>query len=157
MGPEHRPEPVLAPVGHWSEAWLGRPYGAGESDCAALVADVVAERTGRRLALPGRAAGLRGRDRQIAAAADAAVETTTPADGDVVLMQLRDRRDGVGYHVGVFCVVEDAAHVLHCLAGLGVCRHPVAGIESRGYRVIGYYRPAFDAVPIPCTNHEPKR
>ena len=142
---------------HWSEAWLGRPYGEGESDCAALVADVVAERTGRRLALPGRAAGLRGRDRQIAAAAHAAVEAETPTDGDVVLMQLRDRRDGVGYHVGVYCELA-AAHVLHCLAGMGVCRHPVAGIESRGYRVVGYYRFApSDAVPIPCANCGPHR
>ena len=60
---------------HWAEAWLGRPWIAGEHDCADFVAEVLRVEFGRALDLPARAesgsgaptgATVRGWDRQIA-------------------------------------------------------------------------------------------
>ena len=127
-------------VEHWAYAWLGRPYDAVRHDCATLVEDVLRERFDVALRLPGRAAGQRGRDAQIAAAADRAVPVEVPREGDVVLMNAVGRRDGVGQHAGIWCDVAGAAHVLHCVADAGTCLHPLAGLEARGYRVVKVYR-----------------
>lgn len=126
---------------HWATRYLGRPWVDDGYDCADLVADVVADRTGRRIALPGRAAGLRGRDRQLGVGIEAVLEeTTAPADGDVALMRLAGRRAEVGYHVGVYCDTTAGPAVLHCLVGLGACLHLVETLPARGYTVTGYFR-----------------
>ena len=84
---------------HWAEAYIGRPWVAGEHDCADFVVAVLREQFGLALALPAhdpddgardRATSVRGWDRQIAALrADYAEPTDAPQDGDGVLMRAR--------------------------------------------------------------------
>ena len=97
---------------HWAEAWLGRPWIAGEHDCADFVADVLREQFGRTLDLPVHAesgsgaptgATVRGWDRQIASLrADYAVPTIAPQDGDGVLMVAKGARRLRRYHLGLW-------------------------------------------------------
>ena len=121
---------------------MGRPYHPVTFDCADLVAAVLREEFAYEVSLPGRAATLRGRDRQIQ---DVAYlhgrPVPVPAEGDVVLMRAAGRQRGVGHHVGLWCLPDGATHhVLHCVAGLGTCLHPVAGLAARGYELRGVYR-----------------
>ena len=69
---------------HWAESWLGWADG----DCADLVRAVMLQRFGLAVPLPSaREAGVRGRDGQIAAAAEAlALPVDAPLEGDVVVM-----------------------------------------------------------------------
>ena len=132
----HRP-----PAGHWAEGYVGRPHVAGAHDCADLVEAVMAERFGRRLALPGRAAGPRGRDAQVAALAGVfAAPCADPREGDAVLMRQAGRRRAVGHHIGVWCAPGGAPHVLHCLAGAGTCLHALAALPAYGLEAVGVYR-----------------
>ena len=100
------------------------------------MADVARERFGVQAALPGAAASMRGRDRQIrAAAAELGRPVQTPAEGDVVLMRAAGRRHEVGHHVGVWCDVDGAHHVLHLPAGAGACLHAVDELPARGFEI----------------------
>lgn len=131
---------------HWSGAYLGRPYVEGCYDCADLAADVLADRFGVRLRLPGRAASVRGLDAQIAAALDHDLPASAePAEGDVVLMRVLGRRYGVGHHVGVWCDLGGVPHVLHLPAGGGACLHALDDLPRRGWEVMGIHgRPRGD-------------
>lgn len=128
-------------TGHWAEAYVGRPHVAGAHDCADLVEAVTAERFGRRLGLPGRAAGPRGRDAQVAALAGVfAAPCAEPREGDAVLMRQAGRRRAVGHHIGVWCAPGGAPHVLHCLAGAGTCLHALGALPAYGLEAVGVYR-----------------
>ena len=124
---------------HWSEAYLPRRYAEGAYDCADLVADVQRERFGREVVLPSRALGVRGRDEQMRAMATAyARRADEPAEGDLVLMRAAGRRSDIGHHVGVLCLVDGRAHVLHCRP-VGTCLHPLDELERHGVELVGTY------------------
>lgn len=123
---------------HWAESWLGWSDG----DCADLVRAVMLDRYGLDVPLPSaRAAGVRGRDGQIAATADAlAAPVDDPREGDVVVMRAAGRRRSLGHHVGVRCDVGGVPHVLHRLEGAGTCLHRLDGLAAAGLEATGTYR-----------------
>ena len=131
---------------HWSDKYLGRPYLRGEFDCADLVVEVARAEFGRAVALPRHAEGVRARDEQIerltgelgrrldGAAGEA------PQDGDIALMKAAGRRLSLGHHIGVVAALPLAVCVLHCLAGVGVVRHPIDFLGDRQLELTGIYR-----------------
>ena len=123
---------------HWAETWLGWSDG----DCADLVRAVMRDRYGLDVALPSaREPGVRGRDGQIAAAAVALAEPVDdPREGDVVVMRAAGRRRSLGHHVGVWCDVGGAPHVLHRLEGAGTCLHRIDRLGGHGLETTGTYR-----------------
>ena len=135
---------------HWAEAWLGRPWVAGEHDCADFVAAVLREQFGRTLDLPAHAqsgsgaptgATVRGWDRQIASLrADYALPTTSPRDGDGVLMVAKGARRLRRYHLGLWAGIGGVAHVLHCQDGAGSILHPIRDLSLRALELEGIYR-----------------
>ena len=135
---------------HWAEAYIGRPWIAGEHDCADFVVAVLREQFGLALALPahepddgarGRATSVRAWDRQIAALrADYAAPTDAPQDGDGVLMCARGARRLRRYHLGLWADVGGAGHVLHCQAGAGSILHPIRDLALRALDLEGIYR-----------------
>ena len=138
--------PGAGAAAHWSDKYLGRPYLRGEFDCADLVVEVARAEFGRAVALPRHAEGVRARDRQIERLTGelgrrldrAAGETIQ--DGDIVLMKAAGRRLSLGHHIGVAAVLPLAACVLHCLAGVGVARHPLDCLAARQLTLTGIYR-----------------
>ena len=135
---------------HWAEAWLGRPWVAGEHDCADFVADVLRVEFGRALDLPVHAepgsgaptgATVRGWDRQIATLkGDFALPTTAPQDGDGVLMVAKGARRLRRYHLGLWAGIGGVAHVLHCQDGAGSILHPIRDLGLRALELEGVYR-----------------
>ena len=135
---------------HWAEAYIGRPWIAGEHDCADFVVAVLREQFGLALDLPahdpddgtrGRATSVRAWDRQIAAMrADYAAPTDAPQDGDGVLMRARGARRIRRYHLGLWADVGGEAHVLHCQDGAGSILHPVRDLALRALELEGIYR-----------------
>ena len=139
---------------HWAEAWLGRPWIAGEHDCADFVADVLRGQFGIALDLPAHVAPeargsagaptgatVRGWDRQIASLrADYAVPTIAPQDGDGVLMVARGARRLRRYHLGLWAGIGGVAHVLHCQDGAGSILHPIRDLGLRALELEGVYR-----------------
>ena len=129
---------ILPSEPHWAESWLGWADG----DCADLVRAVMLERFGLAVPLPSaREAGVRGRDGQIAAAAEAlAAAVDDPAEGDVVVMRAAGRTRSLGHHVGVFCDVGGVPYVLHRLAGAGAGLHRLDRLDGHGLEATGIYR-----------------
>ncbi|MDE0389878.1 MAG: hypothetical protein OXI75_14360 [Rhodospirillales bacterium] len=135
---------------HWAEAWLGRPWVAGEHDCADFVVDVLREQFDRALDLPAHAesgsgaptgATVRGWDRQIAALkGDYAELTASPRDGDGVLMVAKGARRLRRYHLGLWAGIGGVAHVLHCQDGAGSILHPIRDLGLRALELEGIYR-----------------
>lgn len=124
---------------HWSQRYVGRPYAAGVYDCAALVEAVQREEFNRALSLPAeRPAGWRSLSALIELQkANFAAPTTSPVDGDGVLMV------GRGYlnHLGVYCVIGGRPWVLHNMKRAGaVVLHRARELERYGLRIEGYYR-----------------
>lgn len=139
-------KPADSAAAHWSDKYLGRPYLRGEFDCADLVVEVARAEFGRAVALPRHAESVRARDRQIEQLTgelgrrldDAAGEALQ--DGDIVLMKAAGRRLSLGHHIGVVAVLPLASCVLHCLAGIGVARHPIDCLAERQLTLTGIYR-----------------
>ena len=126
---------------HWAEAWLGRPWVAGEHDCADFVVEVLREQFGRALDMPVHAESVRGWDRQIAALREEyALPTIAPRDGDGVLMHARGARRLRRYHLGLWAEVGGVAHVLHCQDGAGSILHPIRDLGLRALELEGIYR-----------------
>ena len=126
---------------HWAEAWLGRPWVAGEHDCADFVAEVLRVEFGRALDLPIHAQSVRGWDRQIASLrADYAMPTRSPQDGDGVLMVAMGARRLRRYHLGLWAGIGGVAHVLHCQDGAGSILHPIRDLSLRALELEGIYR-----------------
>lgn len=131
-------------MGHWSERYVGLPWIEGEFDCADLCALVRAEVFGQPIALPPEhGAGPFGRSAAIARhAADYAVPTDAPVEGDAVLMLARGRVQ----HIGVLCEIAGERWVLHNQQtgdapprGHTVLTR-VRELGRYGYRIEGYYR-----------------
>ena len=128
-------------MAHWAEAWLGRPWVAGEHDCADFVVEVLREQFGRALDMPVHAESVRGWDRQIAALREEyALPTIAPQDGDGVLMHARGARRLRRYHLGLWADVGGVAHVLHCQDGAGSILHPIRDLQLRALDLEGIYR-----------------
>ena len=148
---------------HWAEAWLGRPWIAGEHDCADFVAEVLRAEFGRALDLPvhvapeargsagarERATSVRGWDRQIATLRDeyasrvvpeARGTLSAPQDGDGVLMVARGARRLRRYHLGLWAGIGGIAHVLHCQEAAGSILHPIRDLGLRALELEGIYR-----------------
>ena len=134
---------------HWAEAWLGRPWVAGEHDCADFVVDVLREQFGIALDLPVHAESVRGWDRQIASlksefalrvAPEARGSLAAPQDGDGVLMVARGARRLRRYHLGLWAGIGGVAHVLHCQEAAGSILHPIRDLSLRALELEGIYR-----------------
>ena len=126
---------------HWAEAYIGRPWIAGEHDCADFVVAVLREQFEIALDLPAHAESVRGWDRQIAAMrADYAEPTDAPQDGDGVLMRARGARRLRRYHLGLWADVGGEAHVLHCQEAAGSILHPIRDLALRALELEGIYR-----------------
>jgi hypothetical protein len=122
---------------HWSQRYVGMAY--AQADCAALFERVQREVFGRDVRLPSeRASGIRGLSRQIDAHRfEYAVPTAAPNDGDGVLMIGRGQLN----HIGVYCLIDDHAYVLHAMRSAGyTVRHAVRELIHAGLRIEGYYR-----------------
>ena len=119
---------------HWSDAWLGRPWIAGEFECWDLVVAVLLARGHPRPADERWAALARNAGRlRRAALLDAAAREEriarplgpgeTPREGDGLSMREHGgRRES---HAGILVALGHGApeHVLHCLPHNGVLRH----------------------------------
>ena len=126
---------------HWSDHWLGRRYDRERYNCSHFLVDVLAERFGLDLDLPDAATSLRGRDRQVAEVLSLHCRPADdPREGDIVLAMAHGRRADMGHHSGVLVCPDGEPMVLHCMAGLGSCRHPLHTLPDRGLVLDGIYR-----------------
>ena len=129
---------------HWSDRYIGKPYVRGVYDCAHLVVEVMLEQFEREISLPPHAAGVRDRDAQItvltAQLCRPLAAGETACDGDVALMRAAGRRVSLGHHVGLLVVLAGETLVLHCVAGIGVIRHPLRDLGPRCLELTGVYR-----------------
>ena len=128
-------------AGHWAAGYVERQDRRLVQDCAAFVLRVQRERFGREIALPAPEASQRARDRQIdALRGDFAAPVSHPTEGDGVLMRAAGGRRARGYHIGVWCRVDGAPWVLHCIEGLAIVFHPLRDTTRKGWTVEGVYR-----------------
>ena len=121
---------------HWSVQYVGTPY--SENDCAELAVRVMHEQFNKQINLPTtRGAGLRGISNQINhLQSDFANETQKPNEGDAVLMHSRGRLN----HIGIYCVVNGEAGVLHAMRNAGqTCLHKLRDLQNLGLKVEGFY------------------
>ena len=126
-------------MAHWTDAYVGQPYVKDQQDCAYWAERILRERFGRTIALPAdRAQGLRPRSRQISAEKDRFTRpTTTPAEGDAVLMLMR----GDLYHIGIYAKVNGEPQVLHADEGFGsVVLTRIRELAMHSIRLEGYYQ-----------------
>lgn len=124
-------------MSHWSDAYIGLPYIAGEQDCAELLARVQREVFGRQVTVPReRAESPFGKSAQISQGArDLADPVQAPLEGDAVLMQVRGL-----WHVGVW-FERGEPWVLHALRSAGgVVSHRMRELPLFGIKVEGFYR-----------------
>ena len=84
---------------------------------------------------------MRAQDRQIAALKGVyARRTTSPREGDGVLMAAAGRARSIGHHIGIWCAVGAEPYVLHCLKGSGSILHPLRDLSGRALVLEGVYR-----------------
>lgn len=124
---------------HWSGRYIGQPYVADEMDCAAWVERILREELGRTVSLPtDRAAGHRGKSRQIQdSLADFGEPTSTPKEGDAVVMISR----GQLRHLGLYLNIEGQGWVLHAMENAGqVVRHRLRDLQHNGLKIEGFYK-----------------
>ncbi|WP_126962552.1 C40 family peptidase [Xanthomonas arboricola] len=121
------------------ERYLGIPYDNDSYDCADLVVQVQRELFGREVQMPSRRP--RGAAGQVALGELSrayAVPTTTPVDGDLVLMF--DKGQTRPGHVGLFFHLAHEGWVLHTTHALGSSwLHRVRELPDYGARIEGYY------------------
>ena len=121
----------------WALRYVGQSY--AEANCAQFAVQIQREVFDRQVVLPADLpAGLRGQSRLInEKIEDFAERVESPIEGDAVLMVCR----GTLSHVGVFCLINYQAHVVHAMRGAGqVTLHRVAELPRHGLKVEGYYR-----------------
>lgn len=130
---------------HWTEAYLGRPWEAGEYDCADLVRDVAKDRLGIDIALPSEREWRRMPPERVAElGAEWTVATESPREHDAVLMRVLGSRRSLGSHIGVYAEVGAEVGVegwvLHNLAGTGAIFTPLRRLAAVNLELVGYYR-----------------
>ncbi len=126
---------------HWSQRYIGQPYVAGDADCARLLCQVRREVFGMPVpdeAEVERKASRLGRVGQLADGVQTfGQHTTDPVEGDAVLMVCRGRPS----HVGVYCVVDKEASVLHAMENAGmVVLHKLRDLSRVLLTVEGFYK-----------------
>lgn len=134
-------------MAHWSQRYVGRAYVEGKFDCADMARLVQLEVFKREVNIPGSRdyadkqgiARVRAQHSQIQRGLPScATRTDSPQDGDGVLLA------GRGYvnHVGVYCVINGEAYVLH--AARGYRQAVLSKVRDlpfvHGLKVEGYYR-----------------
>ena len=126
---------------HWSAKYIGQPYEAGSADCARLLSQVRREEF--HLPVPDdvevdRSESRLGRVGQMADLISAyGIQTQTPKEGDAVLMICAGRPS----HVGVYCVINQEAHVLHAMSNAGmVVLHKIRELDRVFLKVEGFYQ-----------------
>lgn len=119
------------------ERYVGIPYCVDTMDCADFVALVQLELFGREVSLPnGRPRGSRGQAALGELSRPFGVPTSTPKDGDFVLMFDRGRLG----HVGTYFHLAHEGHVLHSSSRIGCSViHRVRDLPEWGARIEGYY------------------
>ena len=125
---------------HWSEKYIGQEYATNTADCARLLAKVRVEQF--RLPVPSdieidRAASRLGRVGQMSDLVKAyGQKTSSPQEGDAVLMMCRGRPS----HIGVYCIVNNEPCVLHAMENAGmVVLHRIRELNRVFLTVEGYY------------------
>lgn len=124
--------------GHWSAAYIGRPY--AEHNCGQFAGLVQREVFDREVRLPdAQPRGARHQTRMILDLLDDyADRTETPVDGDLVVMVCGSRLR----HAGLFCAFgRGRGYVLHAMRRAGqVVLHRLRDLPREGLHVEGYYR-----------------
>lgn len=123
---------------HWTQQYIGMPYIEGEQDCGEFAARIQREVFRREVRLPTeRAAGLRGKSRQIESLLDDyGLVTDAPVDGDAVLM-----KGGSLWHIGVYALIGGIPYVLHAMKNAGqVVLHRLRDLENQGLKFEGFYK-----------------
>lgn len=133
---------------HWTERYIGQPYGPGNTGCVALCRQVQAEVFGREILLPEMDGNIRDAARVAELlTADYGTPTIAPEDGDAVVMRCGERL----WHVGVFVLAPPNTlaslgnafwpYVLHATRSHGQA-HMTRTIDlpRQGLHVEGYYR-----------------
>ena len=123
---------------HWSDKYLGLEFVPGTFDCVSLVEKVRREVFNQNIAMPSerenspfwRNSTIRSNMERFVA------PTKNPVDGDAVLLLVRGRIQ----HVGIYCLIQGEAWVLHIIEKMASHRIRVRELVSRGYRIEGYYR-----------------
>ena len=122
---------------HWSDSYIDIPHDV--LDCAQLVERALHEQFGRTdIHFPRRQVDdLDHRSALITGhQADFAKRIEEPVDGCGVLMLARGRRA----HIGLYCLIQGAAYVLHSDALFGESvRIPMSRLLLR-YRIEGFYQ-----------------
>ena len=126
---------------HWSDAYIGRPYVLGESDCANIVCDVHCDVFNQTLPddiEKDRGASVYARFVQLKDGIEEYADPTdSPVEGDIVLMMCKGRPT----HVGVYCIVDNEAAVLHAMRNANmVVRHRIRDLSRVNLFVEGYYK-----------------
>jgi cell wall-associated NlpC family hydrolase len=122
-------------MSHWTEAWIGTPWVAGETDRWNFARAVWAEEFDLDVpAMPYGGGPVEARRRFAGAAEmDAWRATPAPREGDAVLMAMGARP----CHVGIWV---DPCRVLHSVEGTGAVCTPPDALAGMGYRIVGFYR-----------------
>jgi len=128
-------------MAHWSEQYIGKEYKIGEADCARLLSsvrrevfclpvpsDVEVERKASRLQRVGQMTDLVN---------EYCEKTDTPLEGDIVLMLCRNRPS----HIGVYCIVNNEASVLHAMENAKmVVLHRLGDLSKVFLSIEGFYK-----------------
>ena len=130
-------------AGHWSDAWLGRPWVEGEYECWDMVVDALIYLGRARPADSAwtdrpRGAGARARARILLAGLRAGriarplAPGEPPREGDGLPIRAAGARRP--HHTGLLVALTPGAarHVLHCIQGAGVVRHRLDGLAAIG-------------------------
>ena len=125
---------------HWTQAYLGIPY-TPETDCAALVERVLAERFGVAVVLPSERRWEDVSPREVHRLAIAvAVPSPCPREGDMALMRTAGARGEGGAHVGLYALLGGRPWILHSTEGAGSHLTPLSGLAGEHLAIVGYYR-----------------
>jgi hypothetical protein len=122
---------------HWSEKYIGKPY--CDANCAELAAIVLRNEFDHHLELPGvDSDNVFALSEQISNhRGDYAERTVNPQEGDAVLMRSMGRLN----HVGVYCVIDGHAWVLHAVRNAGqTCLHRLPDLARFNITIEGFYR-----------------
>ena len=125
---------------HWSERYIGRPY-SSTNDCAQLAFDVRCEVFGsipeHLLSLERERTSLTRARQMDTLVHDLGTPTTTPEEGDAVLMLVRGRAS----HIGIYCSPNGVPSVLHAMKNAKqAVLHRLVDLPRLLLAVEGYYK-----------------
>lgn len=126
-------------VAHWSDKYIGKPYVAGELDCAVLAVDVAHDVLNMGVALPtDHSTHYLGQSREILRYKDdLADKIDSPEDGHPALFYGRGRL----CHIGIMCHISGDWWVLHAdqMSGF-VVRQRLRDMTRIIYKLEGFYK-----------------